>query len=141
MANLDPAKKSEAIYAPIIGCAGQLRSSSEFRKDYEELIDISFAIAKRSLLVYDELKRNLGVMDFGDQEHKTLELLSKEENLKNLEGEIDLFLVDEFQDSNPIQLAIFLKISQIAKRVFGLVIQSKVYMGSKVRTQNSWFRL
>ncbi len=116
LANLDPAKKSEAIYAPIIECAGQLRSSSEFRKDYEELIDISFAIAKRSLLVYDELKRNLGVMDFGDQEHKTLELLSKEENLKNLEGEIDLFLVDEFQDSNPIQLAIFLKISQIAKK-------------------------
>lgn len=116
LAKISPGKKSESKFEQIKECASQLRCSSEFRKDYEELIDISFSIAKNSMILYEEIKRNRGVMDFGDQEHKTLELLSKPSNLKKLEGEIDLFLVDEFQDSNPIQLAIFLKISEIAKK-------------------------
>ncbi|MCB9030689.1 MAG: UvrD-helicase domain-containing protein, partial [Deltaproteobacteria bacterium] len=104
------------IYTPIIACADKLSACSEFRAEYEELIELSFKIAEKALVDYQELKKNLGVMDFGDQERMALEILSEDAHLKRLEGEVDLFLVDEFQDSNPIQLAIFLKIAEIAKK-------------------------
>lgn len=62
---------------------------------------------------YDRLKRNHGLMDFGDLEHKALDLLLGKQHCvtTTIAGEIaDCFreiLVDEYQDSNEIQDAIF----------------------------------
>ena len=62
---------------------------------------------------YDKLKKNRGLMDFSDLEHKVLDLLlgKQRSGITTVAGEIaDQFreiLVDEYQDSNEIQDAIF----------------------------------
>lgn len=62
---------------------------------------------------YNKLKRNRGILDFGDLEHLTLDLfLGKQRNgITKIATEVgDCFrevMVDEYQDSNQIQDAIF----------------------------------
>ena len=58
----------------------------------------------------------MGAIDFVDQEVLALELLTRPELVERLRGEIDLVLVDEFQDTSPLQLAIFLALAELAPR-------------------------
>jgi superfamily I DNA/RNA helicase len=62
---------------------------------------------------YQEYKRKWGVVDFVDQEVLTL----------------DLVLVDEFQDTSPMQLAIFLKLASLAKKSIWVGDQKQVIYG------------
>ena len=57
-------------------------------------------------------------MDFVDQEHLLLRTLDHPEVRAALAEELDLLLVDEFQDTSPIQLALFLKLADLAREVF-----------------------
>lgn len=63
---------------------------------------------------YQSAKRELGVIDFGDLERMTLELLKDDSNgvAARLRGEIRFVLVDEYQDVNPIQAEIMRLISR-----------------------------
>ena len=61
------------------------------------------------------LFRSAGVMDFTDQETLALQLLETSTVKKDLAGRIDFVLVDEFQDTSPLQLAIFMALADIAK--------------------------
>src|SRR5690606_15624683 len=64
---------------------------------------------------YAQRKRELGVIDFVDQEHLFLGLLEKPAVVEALSEELDLLLVDEFQDTSPIQLELFVRLSRIAR--------------------------
>ena len=67
---------------------------------------------------YDRVKRSRRVLDFGDLEHKTLDLLlgSKRSGPTAAAGEIGSrfreIMVDEYQDSNGVQDAIFSALTQ-----------------------------
>lgn len=73
---------------------------------------------------YDRSKKNRGILDFGDLEHKTLDLLlGKERNAATaVASEVgDRFreiMVDEYQDSNEIQDAIFNVLTQKRQNCF-----------------------
>ena len=73
---------------------------------------------------YDRLKRNRGILDFGDLEHKVLDLLwgKQRSGITAIAVEIgDRFrevLVDEYQDSNEIQDAIFSAITHKRQNCF-----------------------
>src|SRR5204862_4090544 len=54
--------------------------------------------------------------DFVDQEALALELLRREDVRAALQGQLDLVLVDEFQDTSPLQLAIFLELASLARQ-------------------------
>jgi ATP-dependent exoDNAse (exonuclease V) beta subunit len=56
---------------------------------------------------YTHHKRERGLLDFTDLEILLLQLLEDPDLGQNLAGDFDLALVDEFQDTNPLQLAIF----------------------------------
>lgn len=86
--------------------------------DIRAYLEKIFDLAVDVLSVYAESKRELGVLDFADQEHALLKLLDNAAVAEVLEQELDLLMVDEFQDTSPIQLAIFLKLSRFAKRVY-----------------------
>ncbi|TRO13292.1 hypothetical protein EQ836_21350 [Ectopseudomonas mendocina] len=77
-----------------------------------------FDLATKALASYQALKQELGVLDFTDQEHQLLGLLDHPEVVAVLDDELDLLMVDEFQDTSPIQLALFLKLARFAKRVY-----------------------
>ena len=55
------------------------------------------------------------MLDFGDQERLLLDLLDEPAVIAVLEDELDMLLVDEFQDTSPIQLALFLKLARCAR--------------------------
>lgn len=73
---------------------------------------------------YGELKRRRGVLDFADQEHFALRLLTREDTGEptdtalELAGGITEIMVDEYQDVNRIQEAIFNAVSRGGRNIF-----------------------
>ncbi len=84
--------------------------------DIADWIRRIFAIAGRAMDSYQRFKKERGLIDFIDQEELLLRLLDKPEVTALLDGEIDLLLVDEFQDTSPIQLALFVRLASLARK-------------------------
>ncbi len=63
-------------------------------------------VAARVLDRYDRLKKKSSGLDFGDLEKAALRALGHESVRRLLQSRFDLVLVDEFQDTNPIQAKI-----------------------------------
>jgi ATP-dependent exoDNAse (exonuclease V) beta subunit len=86
--------------------------------DIRDYIELVFDVAISSLSEYQNLKSERGLMDFTDLEQQTLSLLENHPEMTSiLADELDLVVVDEFQDTSPLQLAVFLKLAQCAKEV------------------------
>jgi ATP-dependent helicase/nuclease subunit A len=86
------------------------------QRDVARAIALVYAVARQTLASYQARKREWGVIDFVDQEVLALGLLRRDDVRRRLAGSIDLVLVDEFQDTSPLQLAIFLELAKIAPR-------------------------
>lgn len=63
-------------------------------------------MATDTLGEYERYKRRRGLIDYTDMEAGVSRLLRLPQVRDTLAGEIDLLLVDEFQDTSPIQLDI-----------------------------------
>jgi ATP-dependent exoDNAse (exonuclease V) beta subunit len=85
-------------------------------EDLMSATHLVFAIAARALESYEERKRAWGVFDFVDQETKALELLRNPALRPRLQEQIGLVVVDELQDTSPLQLAILTELADIAER-------------------------
>jgi len=108
--------KSDAFFDGVRESARSFVSNGDLRADLEKMINLAFKLAKDASKKFKDKKNNLGVLDYGDLEEKTLALLDKESVQADLKSELDVLFVDEFQDTNPIQLAIFLKLSSLCKK-------------------------
>ena len=87
-----------------------------------------FEIAADTLERFQAAKRERGLIDFNDMEQLMLQALEEEAVRTRLAGEIDLLLVDEFQDTNPMQLALFLKFATLAdKAIFVGDVKQAIY--------------
>jgi len=116
LATLKTGKKSEEVADPLNTAAAAHDNHPRLKEDALRLITLTFEIAARALTSYQEYKRRWGVLDFIDQEALAFKLLQMQEPAEILSERLDLVLVDEFQDTSPIQLAIFLKLAALAKR-------------------------
>ncbi len=105
----------KAVAQPVTDIAGRFAAHPRLRQDIERYLAAIFALAARALDAYAHRKRELGVIDFVDQEHLFLGLLEKSTVVEALSEELDLLLVDEFQDTSPIQLELFVRLSRIAR--------------------------
>lgn len=85
-----------------------------FHQDIEAFIEQLFELAIAAMEEYGQYKKRRGLIDYTDMEVLVNHLLDRPEVRSVLESEIDLLMVDEFQDTSPIQLEIFLKLSRIA---------------------------
>jgi|GEM_PF-697953 len=65
---------------------------------------------------YQQYKTARGLVDYHDLEVLFLELLEREDLASQLAQEFSIVLVDEFQDTNPLQLLIFNKLRDIATK-------------------------
>ena len=74
-----------------------------------------FTIAETWSQKFEQYKRDNNLLDFDDLEAKFLELLDKKEVQDDIHSSIKYLFVDEFQDSNPIQLEIFKKLSDLVQ--------------------------
>ncbi|MGK5091141.1 UvrD-helicase domain-containing protein [Deltaproteobacteria bacterium TL4] len=112
----EPAKRSIASSNSVRQYTLKHREHPRLHADLKLWITLVFDLAAESLTHYQEFKQKRGLIDFGDQEVLLLNLLEHPEVQKQLQEEIAVLIVDEFQDTNPIQLAIFLKLSHLVKR-------------------------
>lgn len=98
--------------------AARVAEHPGLHRDLRTYLERMFSLCAEALERYGGMKRELGLLDFADQEHRFLKVLDHADLASVLQDELDLLLVDEFQDTSPIQLALFLKLAQFAKAVY-----------------------
>ncbi len=108
--------KSKPLIAGLINVASLHPGHPQLHGEIRTLIELLFKIARDSLSCYQARKRSAGLLDFIDLEEFCLRLLDDKEVRAALKERLDLVLVDEFQDTSPVQLALFLKLAELAKR-------------------------
>ena len=84
----------------------------------KKVINILFDIAKDWKDGFNEFKTHRHIIDYNDMERLFLELLGKPQVKKEIEGSYKLMMVDEFQDSSPIQLQIFNLLSDLMEQSY-----------------------
>jgi ATP-dependent exoDNAse (exonuclease V) beta subunit len=84
-------------------------------KKIQECIKRIFDIATKWAIEFDKYKRDNNLLDFDDLEAKFLDLLGIEAVREDIKSSVKYLFVDEFQDSNPIQLEIFQKLSDLVQ--------------------------
>ncbi len=87
----------------------------QFHQDISDYIDFLFAVSIEALEEFDRYKKSRGLIDYTDMETLINGLLDHPSVKVVLAGELDLLMVDEFQDTSPIQLELFLKLSRLAR--------------------------
>ena len=111
----NPSAKSRDLMEDLRQVALSHDGHPQFRDDIKGYIAMIFEIASDALHEYEQYKKKRGLIDYTDMETYVSSLLQVETVRKTLRSELDLLLVDEFQDTSPIQLDIFLQISQLAR--------------------------
>ncbi len=109
-------KKSEPLLEDLQVAAAAHSDLTAFRADIEAFTDGVFDLADVAIQEFDTYKRQRGLIDYTDMEVYINRLLDNPAVVAVLREELDLLLVDEFQDTSPIQLELFLKLSNIAKQ-------------------------
>ena len=117
LSKLSPAKRSDAAAIPVRIVAASYDSNSGFHTDIRKYIESVFAIAREVLGCFQNLKTERGLVDYEDMEQLTLRALDEPAVANRLSEEVELLLIDEFQDTNPMQLALFMKLARIAREV------------------------
>ena len=82
------------------------------------MIDRLFAIASNWKEGFHTFKKARHIIDYNDMERLFLELLKKPEVAAEIQGNYKLMMVDEFQDSSPIQLEIFKLLSELMEQSY-----------------------
>ena len=116
LAKDEPEAGLRATVQPVADAAASYPRHRRLHEDVRSYLQLIFALAADALQAYADLKRRLGAIDFGDQERLLLGILDRPSVAQTLGEELELLMVDEFQDTSPIQLALFLKLAQFARQ-------------------------
>jgi ATP-dependent exoDNAse (exonuclease V) beta subunit len=122
-------KKSDKAFDALRALAAEVDTHPRLRRDLERAITLVFEVTARVMKAWREEKELLGVLDFVDQETRALELLQDDVLSKRLEGSLDLVLIDEFQDTNPLQLELFTRFAKLARRSVWVGDQKQAIFG------------
>jgi len=117
LTQLNAGAKFRAMVQPVLDAAAASESHPDFHDDVRTYLSLAFELAGSALASYEAAKLEAGAQDFIDQEMLFLQALHESEAVRSaLAEELDLVLVDEFQDTSPIQLAVFVELAKLAKR-------------------------
>ena len=117
LAGKAPAAGLKPAAQPVAEVAALYPQHPRLRADLTHYLDKIFNLSADALKAYADLKRQLGSVDFTDQERSLLDILDEPSVAQTLTEDLDLLMVDEFQDTSPLQLALFLKLAGFAKKV------------------------
>ena len=116
-AGFDAGAKVRDIVAPVKSAAQAHESHPAFHAEVRRYLDKVFNLAADVLDAYEQAKKALGAVDFSDQEVLLLRALRTKPAVREvLAAELDLIMVDEFQDTSPLQLALFVELAKLAKK-------------------------
>lgn len=114
----DRCKDTEAtknLLASIIAPTIFTTASVEDHRTYAKII---FSLASKWQEVYREYKDEHHLIDFNDMEEMFLKLLDMDEVQTDIKSSYTHLFVDEFQDSNPMQVRIFQKLSELLNTTY-----------------------
>jgi ATP-dependent helicase/nuclease subunit A len=111
----DIGKKSTKDFEALQLFVLQHNTHPDFHKDINDFISNIFDIAAEAMHEYAAYKKRRGLIDYTDMEVQVKRLLEHPRVQETIQAEFDLLLVDEFQDTSPIQLDIFLKLAKLVK--------------------------
>lgn len=115
LVNDRPAKKVAPLADPVAQAAAHYAEHPRLHDDIRRFTEFIFSVAATALDLYQSRKEERGLLDFTDLEQRTLELLDRSDVAHVLREEFDLLIVDEFQDTNPIQLALFMRLAELVR--------------------------
>jgi ATP-dependent exoDNAse (exonuclease V) beta subunit len=116
LATVVPSKRTEVH---VLGVRLAAARYGEHPRLHQELRDATHAIfdaARAGLVAYQEWKRERRVVDYVDMIDGALDLVDHERVRADLSRRLQLIVVDEFQDTSPIQLAFFIRLHALAGR-------------------------
>lgn len=113
---IEVGKESKNAVTDIAAVCAILQHHPRLHADLKEYISLVFDCASASLRAYQDYKKAHGLVDFVDQEYLALELLDVPAVQASIRSRFRLALIDEFQDTSPIQLALFLKLAKLIDR-------------------------
>ncbi|HEX3852347.1 MAG TPA: UvrD-helicase domain-containing protein, partial [Polyangiaceae bacterium] len=115
LAKVAPGRLGRAIVAPVREAASAYDTHPKFRSDIRELAELIFEAARAGLVAYAGWKAQRGLVDYVDMIDSALELLAVPDVASELRDRLALLVVDEFQDTSPIQLALFMRLHALCK--------------------------
>ena len=107
---------ADAMLDPLRNHAADVCRNPKLLADVREFSRLLVEETNRLDTEYKRYKSERGLVDFTDLEILLLRLLDDESLAARLGEDFDLVLVDEFQDTNPLQLAIFQRLRRISPR-------------------------
>ncbi|QCB98576.1 hypothetical protein E5206_18060 [Arthrobacter sp. PAMC25564] len=95
-----------------------LAANPAFQTELREFTELLFACAASCLDRFADFKRQYGLIDFADQETLVLDLLENNPEFRaSIAGRIKFMVVDEFQDTSPLQLQLFTRFAELVDKV------------------------
>lgn len=116
LSRLEPAKRARPLVEPVVQAALMYLSHPRLQARASELIELVFEAARLGLNAYADWKAERGLVDYVDMIDGALTVLDVPEVEAELQGRLQLLVVDEFQDTSPIQLALFARLHGICGR-------------------------
>ena len=107
---------ADGMLDPLRQYASQLCHLSTLHDDIREFTAVLGSLTGEVGDTYQQYKLDRGLVDYYDLELKFLDLLEREDLADELKEEFSVVLVDEFQDTNPLQLMIFNKLRGLASK-------------------------
>ena len=108
----------KALFGQFEGIDSAIAANPAYRDDVAQMIRLVLATAADALVAYADYKKALGLIDFADQEILALEVIRSSDEVKSAIAEtFEVLVVDEFQDTNPIQLALFVELGNLAGEI------------------------
>jgi ATP-dependent helicase/nuclease subunit A len=122
-------KTDASAFAPLQDfAAGHIRHP-RLKQDLARYVQLCFECAAEAMDAFAAAKRRNGLIDFIDQECEVHRLLEREDVCGALRERFDLLVVDEFQDTSPIQLALFMKAATCVKQAVWVGDQKQAVYG------------
>ncbi|HVV83855.1 MAG TPA: UvrD-helicase domain-containing protein [Kofleriaceae bacterium] len=115
-AKASPGAKSRPLVAPLGDAAARYGEHPDLHHDLLQFTLSVFEAARLALAGYAGWKARRRVVDYADMIDQGLRLVEDRDVTRELEDRLDLVVVDEFQDTSPLQLALFTRLHRLAGR-------------------------
>src|ERR1019366_5612673 len=113
---VQPSKRSEVHVLGVRLAAGRYGEHPRLHQELRDATHAIFDAARAGLVAYQEWKRERRVVDYVDMIDGALDLVDHSRVRADLSRRLQLIVVDEFQDTSPIQLAFFVRLHALAGR-------------------------
>lgn len=116
LATIAPSQKCDIHVSTLRLAASRYEEHPRLHNDLRAITRAIFDAARAGLVAYREWKKERHVVDYVDMLDGALTLLDNPRARRELASRLELIVIDEFQDTSPIQLALFMRLHELARR-------------------------